>query len=94
MLAFRIPKVRVDEDADDTALKIHLFRNEAGEVCGWYVGPLTMTRDGIHLPYLPRSEQTRAAVAVVRAIAAAKARRTSLCLVDPDDLWEPAWSAA
>ena len=81
-------------DADELAVKIHLFRNRSGEVCGWYVGPVTMTKDGVHLPYLPRSAGMRASVAVVRAIAAASERRTRLCLVDPEDLWEPAWRAA
>ena len=90
---FQIPKVRAEQDADDLAVKIHLFRNDAGDVCGWYVGPVAMTKAGVCLPYLPRSAQTRAAVAVLRAMAAAKARRNSICLVDPDDLWEPAWSA-
>ena len=93
-MAFRIPKVREARDADDLAVKIHLFRDKSGEVCGWYVGPVAMTKDGIHLPYLPRSAGTRASVAVVRAIAAASERRTRLCLVDPDDLWEPAWRPA
>ncbi len=93
-MAFQIPKVRAVRDADELAVKIHLFRNRSGEVCGWYVGPVTMTKDGVHLPYLPRSAGMRASVAVVRAIAAASERRTRLCLVDPEDLWEPAWRAA
>ena len=46
------------------------------------------------MPYLPRSAETRAAVAVMRAIAAAREGRAALCLIDPEDLWEPAWSAA
>lgn len=93
-MGFEIPKVRAEGDADDCAVKIHLFRNAAGAVCGWYVGPVSMTRRGVHMPYLPRSQETRASVAVVRAIAAAGERRTKLCLVDPDDLWDPAWSVA
>ena len=92
-MTFHIPKVRAEQDADDLAIKIHLFRNHAGEVCGWYVGPLAMSGDRIHLPYLARSAQTRAAVAVVRAMAAAKVRQTGVCLVDPEDLWERAWSS-
>ena len=94
LLALQIPKVRAARDADDLAVKIHLFRDGCGEVCGWFVGPVAMTKDGVHLPYLPRSAGTRASVAVVRAIAAASERRTRLCLVDPEDLWEPAWQAA
>lgn len=93
-LAFRIPKVRVARDADDFAVKVHLFRSRSGEVCGWYVGPVAMTKDGVHLPYLPRSQDTRASVAVMRAIAVAREARTPLCLIDPDDLWEPAWGVA
>lgn len=93
-MIFQIPKVRSARDANDLALKIHLFRNAVGEVCGWYVGPVAMTKDGAHLPYLPRSQETRASVAVMRAIAAASKQRTRLCLIDPDDLWDPAWRAA
>ena len=93
-MALQIPKVRVARDADDLALKIHLFRDRTGEVCGWFVGPIALTKDGVHLPYLPRSAGTRASVAVMRAIAAASERCTRLCLVDPEDLWDPAWRAA
>ena len=93
-MAFQISKVRAVRDADDLAIKIHLFRDRVGEVCGWFVGPVALTKDGVHLPYLPRSVGTRASVAVVRAIAAASERRTGLCLVDPEDLWEPAWRTA
>ena len=46
------------------------------------------------MPYLPRSSETRATVALMRAIAAANEGRTALCLVDPEDLWEPAWRPA
>ena len=87
-----IPKVRVAEDADHLAIQIHLFRAANGKVCGWYVGPVAFTDEGVALPYLPRSLQTRADVAVVRAIAEANRRAAGLCVVDPDDLWEPAWS--
>ena len=93
-MAFEILKVRAEGDADDSAVKIHLFRNASGVVCGWYVGPVALTRRGVHMPYLPRSQETRASIAVVRALAAASERRTNVCLVDPEDLWEPAWSIA
>ena len=93
-MAFQIPKVRVARGAHDLAIKIHLFRDGDGQVCGWYVGPIAMTKDGVYLPYLPRSAGTRASLAVVRAIAEAHKGQTALCLVDPDDLWEPAWRDA
>lgn len=93
-MAFRIRKVRALRDADDLAIQIHLFRNAGGKVCGWYCGPVVMTGMGVRVPYLPRSKGTRASVAVMRAIAEASEQRTSLCLVDPYDLWEPAWTVA
>ena len=93
-LALKIPKVRVVSEADDLAVKIHLFRNRVGKVCGWYVGPIALTKDKVCLPYLPQSEGMRASIAVVRAIAAASEGRVALCLIDPEDLWEPAWRAA
>ncbi len=91
---FQIQKVRASFDADDLAVKIHLFRGECGQVCGWYVGPIALTKHGAYMPYLPQSEGMRASVAVVRAIAAASEGHSALCLVDPDDLWEPAWAPA
>ena len=93
-MSLNIPKVRVAHEAHDLSVKIHLFRSQKGELCGWYVGPIAMLENKVHMPYLPRSAETRATVAVMRAIAAANEGRTALCLVDPEDLWEPAWRPA
>ena len=88
---FKLRKVRRASEADHTFLQLHLFRDRDATVCGWYLGPASLTPDGVAVPYLPRSKKTIASVAVVRAIEAAKSARTRLCIVDPDDLWEPAW---
>lgn len=91
-MTFKLFKVDRATDAHDLSIKIHLYRNGAGDPCGWFIGPVSMGDGRMSLPYLPRSKDTRAAVAVVRAISIAAERETPLCLVDPDNLWEPTWS--
>lgn len=91
MSALALRRVRTCAEANDDAVRVHLFRNGQRQVCGWFIGPLSLETGGISLPYLPRSKETRASVAVVRAVAAAQLARSSVCVIDPDDLWEPAW---
>ena len=43
------------------------------------------------MPFLAPSEDTIASVAFVRALTAANFARTSVCVVDPEDLWGSAW---
>ena len=90
LLTFR--KVR-NESGDDDAIRLTLHRDvETGRVCGWFLGPVRYTSTGVSLPYLAKSARTLASVAVVRALAASHATGCPLCVVDPDDLWEPAWA--
>ena len=86
-------KVRRASEAGDAALKVILFRGMAGAPCGWFIGPLLAHAGRMSIPYLPKSKQTPASVAVVRAIRMAKTTRGTVCLVDPDDLWDAAWQA-
>ena len=85
-------KVRSETRADSDALRVTLFRGAAGSACGWYIGPLGTTQGRFSLPYLPRSEETMASVAIVRAIEVARETRDDICLVDPDDLWDSVWN--
>jgi len=84
-------KFRASADADDPAITLYLFENAEGDICGWFLGPVAFAPSGIRLPYLPRSEETRGSLAIVRAIEAAKATGSRLCVVDPEDLWDAAW---
>ena len=84
-------KVRSEANADGGALRITLFRGARGDTCGWYIGPLGAREGRFSLPYLPRSQETLASVAVVRAIEIARDAGEDICLVDPDDLWDSVW---
>ena len=76
-------KVRSEAQAGDDTLKVTLFVGRRGYTCGWYIGPLAADAGRMSLPYLPRSEETMASVALVRAIRIARETRGSVCLVDP-----------
>lgn len=85
-------KVRSIDETDGSGVFVHLFTNSSGRVCGWFIGPLVCGSTGaMDVPYLPRSLETAAPLAVVRAIEIARDLTVSLCVVDPHDLWEPAW---
>ncbi len=90
----RLRKFRSEEAAEGYDFQLHLFRSPGGQVCGWYIGPVGQKNGQIEIPYLPPSKLTLAPVAVVRAIKEAKAAGSTVCIVDPDDLWEPAWRAS
>ena len=87
----KIRKVANENEADDEALKITLFRSSDDGACGWYIGPLSAQAGRMRIPYLPKSAQTMASVAVVRAVRAAEETGAPICLIDPDDLWTLAW---
>jgi hypothetical protein len=91
--AVTLRKVRRHKEADPGSVTLTLFQGHDKRVRGWYIGPLAIAADGITLPYLAPSKETIAAVAVVRALAAAQGARTSVCVVDPQDLWTSAWHA-
>ena len=84
-------KVRFKAKADANTLNVTLFRNRKGEACGWFIGPPSFAGERVTLPYLAEADETRASVAVVRAIEAARASRHAICLIDPDDLWDTVW---
>ena len=86
-------KVRSDDRVETESLKVTLFRGERGATCGWFIGPLLAVGGQLSLPYLPQSEETLASVAVVRAIKVAEETSGTICLVDPDDLWDGVWNA-
>ena len=87
-------KVRSASQSDDGAIKITLFKDDQARVCGWFLGPVKLNGTGVSIPYLACSERALASVAVVRAIAAAEGAKAPLCIIDPDDLWEPAWQGS
>ena len=72
-------------------MTVHLFKGSSGSVCAWYLGPVRIVSERLEIPYLPPSAETRASIAVIRAIAAAGPAHPKLCIVDTDDLWESAW---
>ncbi len=84
-------KVREAAHADPRCVQLTLFKGTGGRVCGWYIGPLSIGADRIEMPYLAPTDDTLAAVAFVRALAAANFARTSVCVIDPEDLWGSAW---
>ena len=88
-----LKKVRDDSAADPLSVKVTLFKASENRICGWYIGPVSIKSTGVGLAYLAPSTETMASVAVVRALAAAAATHTDVCIVDPDDLWDPAWNA-
>ncbi len=79
--------------SDDHAIKLTLFRDERAKVCGWFIGPVVLTPDRVSMPYLPRSECALASVATVRAMMEAERIDAPLWIIDPEDLWEPAWDS-
>ena len=91
--SFKLQKVRTIGAADGQALTVHLFRGLSGSICAWYLGPVRLVSDKLTIPYLSPSAETRAPIAIVRAIEAAKVARSTVCIVDPDDLWGLAWQA-
>lgn len=91
MSTITLKKVRSVDESGADAITISLFKDDANHICGWFIGPVTITSSGIDMPYLPRSERTIASVAVVRAIETADAAGLPLHVVDPDDLWSFAW---
>lgn len=91
MASISLKRVRVASDDDGHAVSVHLFRNAHRQICGWFIGPIAFAPIGVSMPYLPRSHETLATVAVVRAIDAAKLVGAPICIVDPQDLWVPAW---
>lgn len=88
-----IRKVTSADAADDGAVKITLFRASDEGACGWYIGPLSVKGGRVTIPYLPKSSETMASVAVVRAVRAAERTGSPVCLIDPDDLWTLAWKS-
>ena len=88
----KLKKVRSVGAADGHAFNLHLFRGSNG-ICAWYLGPANLASDELSIPYLPRSAETPAPLAIVRAIEAAEAAKCKLCVIDPDDLWGSAWQA-
>lgn len=91
MTSMTFKKVRSTAESDDGAIKITLFRDGVARVCGWFLGPVQVDQAGVTIPYLPRSKRALASIAIVRAITAAEHAEAPLCIIDPDDLWEPAW---
>ena len=80
-------------EADPDALKISLFRADDGVACGWFIGPLAFVDGRVTLPFLQKSERTRASVAIVRAVEMASSIGCPVCVIDPEDLWEKVWAA-
>lgn len=80
-------------EADPDALKITLFRADDGTACGWFIGPLAFVDGRVTLPFLQKSERTRASVAIVRAVEMASSIGCPVCVIDPDDLWDKVWTA-
>ncbi len=86
-----IRKVASEEAADEGAVKVTLFRASDNGACGWYIGPVSAQSGRARIPYLPKSAETMASVAVVRAVRAAEETGAPICLIDPDNLWTLAW---
>jgi hypothetical protein len=91
MATLNFRKVRTTRPIDGDAIRVSLFRDEMQRVCGWFLGPVRIAADCVEISYLPRSERVMASVAIVRAMAEADKIGAPLCIVDPMDLWEPAW---
>ena len=90
--SFKLKKVR-DVGAADGHFTVHLFKSPSGLICAWYLGPVSLAAGKLNIPYLSPSSETRAPIAIIRAIEAAEAAKSKLCVVDPDDLWGSAWQA-
>ena len=88
---FKLRKVRSVDAADGQSFTVHLYKGSGGFICAWYLGPVSLASDELTIPYLSPSTETRAPIAIVRAIEAAGTTRSKVCIVDPDDLWDAAW---
>ena len=91
--SLKLKKVRNVGATDGQSFAVHLFRGSGGSVCAWYLGPVSLVSDKLTIPYLSPSTETRAPIAIVRAIEAAESAQSKLFIVDPDDLWGSAWQA-
>ena len=53
----------------------------------WFIGPIAVTRKGVSIPYLPKSECQPVGWALITAMGRAIVDRCNVCVVDPESLW-------
>lgn len=83
------PTFRVIEDPqerDPNAICVTLF-NEESELMAWFIGPVAISKRGVSIAYLPRSERRPFGWALIMAMGRAMVDRCNICVVDPERLW-------
>ena len=85
-------RVTSAESADADTIIVTLFLCRLKRVRGWFVGPVSLLRAGVSVPYIAPSRNMLGEVAIVRARRMAEERGLAICIVDPDDLWTAMWS--
>ena len=71
---------------DPDAICVTLFREES-QLMAWFIGPIAVTRRGVSIPYLPKSERQLVGWALMTAMGRAMVDRCNICVVDPEGLW-------
>ena len=90
----RFTRVRSPAEASVSSIKVTLFRATDRHIRAWYIGPLSWSRSGgVAMPHLSPNDATLASIAVLRAAEAAREAKTTVCIVDPDNLWSSAWES-
>jgi hypothetical protein len=71
---------------DPDAICVTLFQEES-QPMAWFIGPIAITRRGVSIPYLPKSERQLVGWALMTAMGRAMVDRCNICVVDPEGLW-------
>lgn len=91
-MTLRVQKHRELAEADPDSVIVTLFRDEYGAVRGWYFSPTSLKKARIDWHSGP-DDKLYGSIAIIRAWEIADILNCSLCIVDPEHLWDELSSA-